>query len=416
MKQRFSSLHRCMSVLLVFLLLLSCCSLLAFAASVGTVHVKQTARSNRTATVTWTKQGNVTGCEVLRYDPKKKQYQSLGKTTRLSYKLSALAPGEDYLVALRPYAVAGGKETAGKSVKLRVYTSINAVPKISQTETTDNSHKLTWKQVNGAEKYQVYYYNAANKKFSLLGETGNNYATIRQLKPATLYKYRVRAVSVASDGTRIQAATSKTYTAYTVPGAVKNLKVLDLTTTSYRLQWDAAAGATGYIVYRFDETSGSYTEVTKTAVPSCSVRALTPGTTDYYQICAYATLQKVNRAGALTKQQAVTTKPETVTPKFVSGDPARAKLKIKWKPNENCDGYRILVTETPGKDYVQAAEVPMGATKTAVFRLPKKCDKIYVYMQTYLITDAGRVYSDYSPALTVTSQPQTTTTAPAAKK
>ena len=156
--------------------------------------------------------------------------------------------------------------------------------------------------------------------------------------------------------------------------------------------------------------------MTKTAVPSCSVRALTPGTTDYYQICAYATLQKVNRAGALTKQQAVTTKPETVTPKFVSGDPARAKLKIKWKPNENCDGYRILVTETPGKDYVQAAEVPMGATKTAVFRLPKKCDKIYVYMQTYLITDAGRVYSDYSPALTVTSQPQTTTTAPAAKK
>ena len=152
------------------------------------------------------------------------------------------------------------------------------------------------KQINGAEKYQVYYYNAANKKFSLLGETGNNYATIRQLKPATLYKYRVRAVSVASDGTRIQAATSKTYTAYTVPGAVKNLKVRDLTTTSYRLQWDAAAGATGYIVYRFDETSGSYTEVTKTAVPSCSVRALTPGTTDYYQICAYATLQKVNRA------------------------------------------------------------------------------------------------------------------------
>ena len=44
-----------------------------------------------------------------------------------------------------------------------------------------------------------------------------------------------------------------------------------------------------------------------------------------------------------------------------------------------------------------------------MLKLPNKCNKIFVYMQSYIITDAGRVYSDYSPALTVTSQPQTTT-------
>ena len=414
MKQRFSSLRKCTALLLTVLLVFSCCSLFAFAQTVGTIKVKQSARSNRTATVSWTKSGAVTGCEVLRYNKEAKKYESLGKTTKLSYKLSALSPGEDYMVALRPYLIAGGKETAGKSVKIRVYTSLNAVPKIKQSETTDTSHKLSWKQINGAERYQVYYYNATDKKFNLLGETPNNYAVIRQLKPGTLYKYRVRAISVASDGKRIQAAISKTYTAYTVPGAVKNLKTNNLTMTSYRLTWDAVAGASGYIVYAFDENSGKFAEIGKTAAPSYTVRGLAPATTDVYQICAYATLQKVNRAGARTASYTVTTRPEAVTPKFVSGDPARAKIKIKWTPNLNCDGYHIFVTETPGKDYTDVLEVPLSATKSAVIKLPKKCDKIYVYMKSYISTDAGRVYSDYSAALTVATQPQTpTTTAPA---
>lgn len=410
MKQHSSSFSKALAVFLLLSLLVSSLALPAGAQAVGTVKAKQSARTNRTATVAWSISGAVTGCEVLRYNTKSKQFESLGKTIKTAYKLSALEPGSDYLVALRPYLTAGGKTTVGKDVKLRVYTSINAVPKIRQTETTDSSHKLNWKQINGAERYQVYYYNATDKQFKLLGETGNNYATIRQLKPATLYKYRVRAISVASDGKRIKAEASKTFTAYTVPGSVKNLKALDITSTSYRLQWDAVAGASGYIVYGFDESSGKYVELTKTAAPSFTVRSLTPGTTDYYQVCAYATLQKVNRSGELTKAQAVTTRPETVTPKFVSGDPARAKLKIKWKPNENCDGYRIFATQTPGKDYTCVLEVPLAATKSAVIKLPEKCSKTYIYMQSYIITDNGRVYSDYSSALTVTSQPQPTTT------
>ena len=229
------------------------------------------------------------------------------------------------------------------------------------------------------------------------------------LKPAMLYKYRVRAISVASDGTRVKAAASKTFTAYTVPGAIKNVKTLDLTTTSYRLQWDAAAGATGYIVTRFNEETGKYEEVTKTAAPSLTVREQAFGSTAYYKICAYATLQDVNRKGAETNVLPVTTKPLTVSPKFVSGDPARAKIKIKWTPNEQCDGYRIFVTETEGKDLTMAAEVPVATTKTVVVKLPKKCNKTYIYMQTYIVTEQGRVYSDYSSPLVVSTPAEPTT-------
>ena len=48
-------------------------------------------------------------------------------------------------------------------------------------------------------------------------------------------------------------------------------------------------------------------------------------------------------------------------------------------------------------------------------KLDKKCDKLFVYLQTYLVTDAGRVYSDYSPALIVTTPPPETTTRTAAQ-
>lgn len=400
---------RALALLLAFVCLFGALPFAVSAASVGTVSVKQTGKTTRTVTISWTKSGSVTGVELLRYNTGTKKYDSLGKTGKTAYQLKKLEPGADYLLALRPFLTAGGKTTNGKAVKIRVYTAINAVPKITQTEETENSHKLNWKKINGAEKYEVYYYNAETKKFNLLGETSNNYVRMINLKPATVYKYRVRAISVASDGTRIKAPASKTFSGYTVPGAVKNFKALEVTTTGYRLVWDAVTNAGGYIVYRFDETSGQYEELAKTAVPAYVVRDLAPGTTAYYKVCAYATLQKVNRKGAQTAPQAVTTKPQTVTPKFISGDPARAKLKIGWTPNENCDGYRIYATETEGKDFVMLQEVPVAATKAVVVKLPKKCKKTYVYMQTYIITDNGRVYSDYSAALPVATQPQTTT-------
>ena len=408
---------RGLALLLAVCLLLGSLPLMAFAQTVGSVSVRQTAATTKSATIAWSVSGASSGCEVLRYNPKTKEFNSLGKTTKTSYRLKGLAPGEDYLLAVRPYLTAGGKTTAGAAVRVRVYTAVNAVPRIKQIEVTENSHKLSWKQINGAEKYEVYYYNAADKKFNLLGETSHNYVRMINLKPATLYKYRVRAVSVSSDGHTVKAPASKTFTAYTIPGAVKAIKAFDITTTGYRLQWDAAAGASGYILYRFNEETGTYDELAKTALPTYTVRGLTAGTTDYYQVCAYATLQKVNRTSAVTAPQAVTTKPETVTPKFVSGDPARAKIKLKWTPNPACDGYRIYAAEAEGQNLKMVLEVPLAATKTAVIKLPKKCDKTYIYMQTYLITDAGRVYSDYSAALPIRSEPQqTSTTVPTTTK
>lgn len=403
--------RRALALLLALVCLLGALPFAVSAASVGTVSVKQTKKTTRTVTIGWTYSGSVSGVELLRYNAGTKKYDSLGTTSKTTYKLKGLEPGADYLLALRPYLKAGGKTTNGKAVKIRVYTAINAVPKITQTEATDNSHKLNWKKINGAEKYEVYYYNAETKKFNLLGETSNNYVRMVNLKPATLYKYRVRAISVASDGTRIKAAASKTFTGYTVPGAIKNFKAVEISTTGYRLQWDAVQNAGGYIIYHFDETTGQYAELAKTAVPAFVVRDLAPGTTEYYKVCAYATLQNVNRKGEETAPQAVTTKPETVKPVFVSGDPAskKHKVKIKWTPNEKCDGYRIFATETEGKNLTMVAEVKYGTTATTVIQLPKKCNKTYIYMQTYVITDNGRVYSDYSAALAVATQPQTTT-------
>lgn len=411
MKQIHSSKKRLLCLPLALCALLCLLTLVVSAQSVGTVKVKQTAKTTRSVTISWSYSGSVTGCELLQYNKQTKKYDSIGQTTKTAYTLKKLEPGDEYVLALRPLLIVGGKTTQGKLVKIRVYTTVNAVPKITQSETTENSHKLNWKTINGAEKYEVYYYNENDKKFNLLGETANNYVKMVNLKPAMLYKYRVRAISVASDGTRVKGAASKTFTAYTIPGAIKNVKTFDLTSTGYRLQWDAAAGANGYIVTRFSEETGKFEEVTKTATPTLIVRELQPGTTSYYKICAYATLQNVNRKGTETNALAVTTKPLTVAPKFVSGDPARAKIKIKWTPNEKCDGYRIFVTETEDKDLTMVEEVPLATAKTIVIKLPKKCSKTYIYMQTYIVTDHGRVYSDYSAPLAVSTPPAEPTTA-----
>lgn len=410
----FNTIRRAVALLLTVVCLLGALSVAAFAAAVGAVKVKQTDRTTNAVSISWTVSGSVSGVELLRYNTKTRKFDSLGKTTKKTYRLKGLTPGSDYLMEVRPYLKSGGKTVNGKAVQVRVYTGLNAVTGIKQTEATEKSHKLSWKKVPGAEKYEVYYFNPDSKKFVLLGDRDKPYVNMVNLKSATLYQYRVRAVSVGYGGKRINAPVSKTFTAYTIPGKINNFKVQEVSTEGYRLQWDAVHNATGYIVSRFNEATGQYEELAKTPVPSYVVRDLEPGTSDYYKIRAYATLQKVNRLGEETAQQVATTKPDTVTPKYLSGDPMKGKIKVGWTPNEKCDGYCLFLTDADGANPVKATEIPKSVTKSAVIVLPAKARKVYVAMQTYVITDRGRVYSDLSPVLKVKTQPQTTTAAKAA--
>ena len=162
MKHNHFSKKRLLWLPVVLCALVCLLTLIVSAQSVGTVQVKQTEKTTRSVTISWSYSGSVTKCELLRYNKETKKYDSIGTTAKTAYTLKKLEPGDEYVLALRPILVAGGKTTEGKLVKIRVYTTVNAVPKITQSETTDNSHKLNWKMINGAEKYEVYYYNTTD--------------------------------------------------------------------------------------------------------------------------------------------------------------------------------------------------------------------------------------------------------------
>lgn len=111
-----------------------------------------------------------------------------------------------------------------------------------QTECT-----LDWHRVKGADGYQIFQYNNEKQAFDQVQTVEgkkNNRVQIKNLTPATVYRFKVRAYKNYRDK-EYTGDFSPEVTAYTVPGAPK-LEASSLSEGAMNLRWSAEAGAAGY--------------------------------------------------------------------------------------------------------------------------------------------------------------------------
>lgn len=65
--------------------------------------------------------------------------------------------------------------------------------KIGSTTRTSTSVTIPWSKVAGATRYRVYYKEKGTSKYLFVKDTTSLKYTIKGLKPATTYKFKVRA-------------------------------------------------------------------------------------------------------------------------------------------------------------------------------------------------------------------------------
>ena len=229
---------------------------------------------------------------------------------------------------------------------------VAATKKIS-TSATATSIKLTWSKVKGATGYRVYQYK--DKKWVTVKKstTGNTY-TAKSLKPATSYKFSVKAYK--KSGSKTYWSDSKRITVKTAAVSnTKSVKATALDNCKVKLSWDKVSGAGGYVVYK--NVDGEWKKVKSTTSTSYTVPNLSAKTTYKFLVKTYL---KASGKYYYSSGKSVSIKTSALTVgKVTSVDatPASDSVKLSWIGDGNITGYRVYMFDDAVQKYNTVATI-----------------------------------------------------------
>ena len=213
-------------------------------------------------------------------------YELVGLTAAPSYTDVGVTPNTTYYY--RVAAVAGDIQgalsniaAATTDVDIPMPTNVVAIP-VSQTQID-----TTWNTVTDATAYAVYRSTTPNGTYQYVGTTVDSTFSDTGLTPDTTYYYRVAAIVGGVQGSPSAYAAATTFPTAPVPPPA-NVHAQALNCKEILVTWDAPAGAEGYYVYRSESVTGPFQFVGVTVSTTYVDTGLTPRTTYYYCIQAYA--------------------------------------------------------------------------------------------------------------------------------
>jgi uncharacterized repeat protein (TIGR02543 family) len=166
---------------------------------------------------------------------------------------------------------------------------------------------------------------------------------------------------------------------------------------SIKLTWTAAAGATGYAVYRATSSSGIYTLISSAAATGNYVDSdsLATGTTYFYKVKACRQVGTAYIYSAFSK--VVSAKPVLATPSvFAVARASSTSIKISWSPVTGASGYEVRrATSSTGSYSLITSTTATEYTNTGLV-----AGRIYFYkVRAYTMVGTTKVYSSYTSIL-----------------
>ena len=191
--------------------------------------------------------------------------------------------------------------------------ALGDVKNLKQKAVSETSVKLTWSKVKGASGYQVYRVDPASGAATKIASTKKTNHTLKKIVPNTAYTYQVRAFVKSKDGTTesVQPATIRIQTSVKKPATPSGLKIASSSETALKLKWNKAKNASGYYVFRYDETEGKYKLLTTTKSTSFNVTNLTEGVAAKFSVQSFRTVSGQVVTGGVAEVSG--------TPKSLSG-------------------------------------------------------------------------------------------------
>ena len=254
-----------------------------------TPAMKAPVKANGSFKLSWNK---VSGAE---------KYELYIKQADGSYKLMKTTTGTSFTTAFATY----GKQF---SYKMRAVTSKNSsatsaysavvnatnnkklqTPTMKATVNANGTFKLSWNKVAGAEKYELYI-KQADGSYKLMKTTTGTSFTTAFATYGKQFSYKMRAVTSKNNSATsafssvVNATNNKKLQTPTMKAAVN-------ANGSFKLSWNAVAGATSYKLY-IKQADGSYKLMKTTSATSFTTAVAAKGKTYSYKMVAVTSKNK----------------------------------------------------------------------------------------------------------------------------
>ncbi|XP_059483916.1 protein sidekick [Neocloeon triangulifer] len=310
-----------------------------------------------------------------------------------TFRATELEPEQYYLFSVRAQTRLGW----GKTAQALVYTTNNreppeapSMPQISRSQVQSEQIIFSWTPGRDGfaplRYYTVQKAEGADGPWLTVGERVDpqlTYYTVTELKPFTAYKFRIQSTNdLGPSGWSPPSALFKTLPA--APSqAVKNLKVVPITTTSVRVQWepisdtfwsgDRQTGGYKITYQQFSHYPTAMQASPSIQVPGVSTKEailddLLRDNTYEIIVIPYNSqgLGPASTPATVYVGEAVPTgKPRDITAEAVSP----TEVHLSWKPppqgqqNGELLGYKIyyVVTDQPALENTKDYKKPVGA-------------------------------------------------------
>jgi uncharacterized repeat protein (TIGR03803 family) len=201
------------------------------------------------------------------------------------------------------YGIAnGGSNNSGAIFGLSgVFTAPPPAPALNAPSAGDAQVSLSWSAAAGATSYSVYQGTAAGAEAAtpVKSAVTATATTLSGLVNGKTYYFQVAAVGEGGVGGRSNEVSA---TPVAVPAGVAGLAATP-GNAQVTLHWNAAAGATSYIVYRGTTAGGETPLATGVTTTSYTASGLTNGTTYYFEVAG------VNSSGTGARSAEASAKP-----------------------------------------------------------------------------------------------------------
>lgn len=164
---------------------------------------KLTGKSSASTYIEWKKVSGATGYEIYRSTSKYSGYKKVAtikKGSTVSYTDKSVKSGKTYYYKVRPYCMSGSKKVTAafcSAQKVRLLKK----PEISVSSLSASKMKISWKEVSGAKKYEIYRSTSKDGKYKKITSVADMFAyKDTKLNGSKTYYYKVRAVCSGVNG------------------------------------------------------------------------------------------------------------------------------------------------------------------------------------------------------------------------
>ena len=292
-------------------------------------NVKIKGKRDTTIALKWEKVTRASGYKIYIYNSLKKEYEYKQSSNSNSTVLTGLNAAKTYQIKIRAYKKLNNHKYYGDySKNIEAKTIPSKVNGLNEYDYSLNSISISWNKISNECTYRVYMYNSSKKTYEKIEDVHNTYFKISNLKPASEYKFKVRAF-IKINGNKYFGPYSNVIEACTCPNKVTGFKINKTTTNSIEVKWNGVKEATGYAVYVYRESNQSFVLYKTTNSTNMNITGLR--TAKFYKmyIKAYA---KINGVKYYSAKSSTISGKTTSTDKYKAGiDVSQHQEKIDWE-------------------------------------------------------------------------------------